>query len=100
MVLESSLVGGTLPKRRPLASRAAGQETLLSDPENGKVHFFNPTAALVWDCCDGQTTAEQCVCRLRAAFAIPDEADVAADVRAVIDDLKGRGLLERDGVNA
>lgn len=93
----SDLAGGdALPKARPLTARAAGEDTLLSDKENGKVHFLNAAAALIWGCCDGRTTLDGCVHRLRETFAAPPEADVAADVRAVLADLEQRGLLAGD----
>ena len=97
MTSEIMIAGGDLlPRVRPLNARAAGEDTLLSDPGDGKVHFLNATAALVWQCCDGRTTLDDCVRRLRAAFAIPLEADVAADVRDVLADLTQRGLLAGD----
>lgn len=90
----SDLAGGDrLPKVRSLTARAAGEDTLLSDPGDGKVHFLNATAALVWQCCDGRTSLDNCVRLLRETFTIPPEADVAADVRAVLADLEQRGLL-------
>ena len=88
-----------LPKTRLLSARAAGEDTLLSDPGSGKVHFLNVTAALVWQCCDGNTTLDDCVRRLRETFAIPAEADVAADVQAVLADLEQRGLLAGDAAD-
>ena len=96
MVLESLVTGSTLPRRRLLTARAAGQDTLVSDPDSGQVHFLNAAATLVWDCCDGQTTAAACIARLRAAFAVPPDADVAADIQAVLSDLEKRGLLAGD----
>ncbi len=93
MSLSPNTSGGTLPKRRPLSARAAGSDVLLSDTDSGQVHFLNATAAVVWNCCDGHTDLDGCVRRLRETFAIPAEADVAADVRAVLADLEQRRLL-------
>lgn len=91
---------GKLPQRRLLAARAAGQETLLSDPDTGQVHFLNATAALVWECCDGKTTLTECVQRLRQTFVIPPDVDVAADIKTILTDLQQRGLLPETAPNA
>ena len=83
-----------LPKRRGLAGRPAGGEVLLRDPKSSAVHFLSATAAHVWECCDGETTAAECVSRLRGAFAIPEGTDVDGDVREAVEDFARRGLLE------
>ena len=88
-----------LPLHRALNARAAGDETLVTDSENGEVHFLNAAAALVWECCDGKNTLADCVRQLRAAFAIPSEADVAADVRAIVAGFGQKGLLEKAKAN-
>ncbi len=42
-----------------------GEEVCLYDWQRKEVHALNPTAALVWQQCDGQTSPEQIVGRLR-----------------------------------
>ena len=89
-----------LPKRRALPERPAGADVLLRDPSGGGVHFLSPTAAVVWECCDGRTTTAQCVARLRGAFAVPEGVDLAADVLETVKDFQRRGLLEEDAPDA
>jgi hypothetical protein len=83
-----------MPLRRDLPFRPAGQEGLVRDPQNGKVHFLNATASVIWECCDGETTVAECERRLRTTFVIPADAAVGDDIREVVRDFGRRGLLE------
>ena len=66
----------------------------MREPDNGSVHFLNATAAVIWNCCDGQTSVQDCVSRLRETFDIPADIDLTADIHEVITDLTKRGLFE------
>lgn len=88
------LASDTLPKRRPLGERRVGNEVLIRDPEQGQVHFLNVTAALVWECCDGRSTLESCLDRIRAECSVPVEVDLESDVRETLDGFASRGLLD------
>lgn len=50
-----------LPQARTegLVIRELDDETLVYDTERDEAHCLNQTAALVWESCDGQTTAAQ-----------------------------------------
>ncbi len=89
-----------LPLGRALAARQAGSDVLLRDPASGTVHFLSPTAALVWNCCDGQTTVETCAARMRASFKIKPDADLTADIRETVDGFQRLGLLREDDRDA
>ena len=52
---------------------------------------LNPTAALVWDYCDGQHDAAAIVAEVQAVF--PVVTTVAADVDAILADLRSHGML-------
>jgi PqqD family protein of HPr-rel-A system len=69
-------------------------DLLVHDPAAGQVHFLNPTAALIWTACDGVLTQNECAERLRIAFTIPDEVELADDIRASLLDFQQRGLLD------
>jgi PqqD family protein of HPr-rel-A system len=90
----------TLPLRRDLPHRAVGQEVLVRDPETGKVHFLNATAGVVWECCDGRTSRRDCERRLREAFVMPDNIDLAADIRETLADFEQRGLIREPRADA
>ena len=55
---------------------------------------FNPTAALVWECCDGEHDQEAIVAEVRALF--PAAPDPAQDVRDLLQQLHEGGLLANE----
>lgn len=83
-----------LPRQRALPGRPAGGDTLVRDPNTGTVHFLSPTATVVWECCDGKTSSSECLTRIRTAFAVPEGADLEADLAETVEDFRRRGLLE------
>lgn len=83
-----------LPRRKPLPHQAVQSDLVVHDPATGQVHFLNPTAALIWQCCDGVLTLRECADRLRSAFSIPEGAELIDDIRASILDFRQRGLLD------
>lgn len=56
---------------------------------------LNPTAALVWEYCDGAHTSTMIAAEVRALF--PDVATVADDVTAILHNLRARGMLDDAG---
>jgi hypothetical protein len=90
----SSARDDSLPKRKEMPHRMAGDEMLITDPATGQVHFLNATAAAIWQCCDGACTLTDCEDQIRGAFAPPEDVDVCADIREVLVELDKKGLLE------
>jgi hypothetical protein len=64
-----------LPQARTegLVIRELDDETLVYDTERDEAHCLNQTAALVWESCDGQTTAAQ------AAKSLQSKLDASVD---------------------
>ncbi|HEX7120063.1 MAG TPA: PqqD family protein [Longimicrobiales bacterium] len=67
-----------------------GDELILLDPGSGEMFSLNATGRCIWQALDGGVAA--------AAAAVVEAFDVAperaeADVRALVDDLLGAGLL-------
>ncbi len=83
----------TLPLRRDLPSRQTGDELLVRDPASGQVHFLNPTAAVIWQSCDGATSVQACAEALRARFAVPNSVDLAQDVLRTVAAFERQGLI-------
>ena len=83
-----------LPKARQemLTIRNLPEETLVYDLERHKAHCLNPTAALVWQHCDGQTTMAELARVLHDELSIPNAAAV---VRLALEQLDRRHLLEQ-----
>ncbi len=88
-------------QRRGLIVERAGREVLIylageADPPReagGAIHALNPTAALVWDLCDGAHSLAEIESAVRQAFSVPAERDLAADVRATVAEFQAKGLL-------
>ena len=70
---------GRLPLSRTdnLVVRELDDETLVYDVERDEAHCLNQTATLVWQQCDGKTTAAQ------AARILQDHLDVKVDTDLV-----------------
>lgn len=58
---------------------------------SGTLMTLNPSAAVVWEYCDGHHSQSQIAAQLRGVF--PDIATIAADVAAVLGALRSHGML-------
>ena len=66
---------GILPRRRPgLIVEKLEKETLVYDPKVDRMHCLNPTAALVFTCCDGKTPVSEVSRRLAERLGGPADA--------------------------
>jgi hypothetical protein len=62
------------PKRKPgLNIEEMDGELILFSPRTTKVLYFNPTASVIWQLCDGEHTLGEIVDLLAAAY--PDAAE-------------------------
>ena len=69
-----------------------GQQELLLFPEAALV--LNDTAAAIVRLCDGQRSVAGIIDELAGAFTDRDASALAEDVRAFLDTIRRRGLLE------
>ena len=77
-----------------LVIRELDDETLVYDMERDEAHCLNQTAALVWEQCDGKTTAAQ------AARSLQGKLDVSVDTDLVwlaVKQLQRFHLVESNG---
>ena len=58
-----------------------------------KVHYLNPTAAMVYELCGTELTVSDIAAYVGNAFSLPQPP--LAEVTACIDDLLKQGLIER-----
>ena len=67
-----------LPRSRTdnLVIRELDDETLVYDMERDEAHCLNQTAALVWELCDGKTTATQAARSLQSKLDVPVDTDL------------------------
>lgn len=68
------------------------RELVVVDEATGRVHALNPTAALVWECLDGQASLATIVDELQEAFGAP-RATISADVLGVVREFGTLGFL-------
>ena len=68
-------------------------ELCVYDTERKVVHNLNPTAALVWEQCDGSTSPAQIATKLHAELGTPHAEDV---VWVSLDELKKAHLINGD----
>ena len=96
LALKSHAAIPMLPTRRPdLMTRALDDELVIFDQDKGQVHRLNPTAAYVWNCCDGRHTPTEIAKNLADDFDRAQDA-VYSDVVQVIDTMSRLGLLSSE----
>ena len=76
-----------------LETSIAGDEMLVHDPGNGKVHVLNATAGKVLELCNGTRTVPEIAVGVANAFLVDTER-VRPDVDSIITDFTNLGLLQ------
>jgi hypothetical protein len=89
--------GDFVPRARAVPSVLVGGEAILHHA--GSIHHLNPTATIVWQCCDGEATVDTLAAELAGAFGV--EVDTArTGVLTTVAELAAAGLLRAaDGVD-
>lgn len=82
-------------KRDDIIHKPLGDENLLVDPENKKVHSLNVTANFVWNLCDGRHSCRDISQKLIKQFDVK-EIDARKDVEGVIAKFQEHSLLKTD----
>jgi PqqD family protein of HPr-rel-A system len=81
------------PKQTPdLEIRTAGDEVLVHDAKQGKVHVLNASAGKILQLCDGTRTVEEIAVAVANTF-LTDTERVRPDVDAALAEFKTLGLL-------
>jgi hypothetical protein len=82
-----------MPSRRSdLNFRIIEGEMVVLDRKRGLVHQLNPTASLIWNRCDGQSTIRTIAGHLVRTYDV-DLATALGDISKVVGDFRGHGLL-------
>lgn len=76
-----------------------GDELVLYDPDRGRAHRLNRSAAAVWEGLQAGLAGDDLVAVLAEAFAV-EPAAVATDVATMLDVLAGEGLVAGTGLPA
>ncbi|MCX5902824.1 MAG: PqqD family protein [Proteobacteria bacterium] len=80
-------------KREDLAIHELGDEVMLYDATNEKIHVLNYTAYLIWKFCDGYHTIKAIEEEMNKNFPAIEYGDVLKDIRSTIDDFNKNKLL-------
>ena len=85
------------PKHRPgLVVRDSENEAVVLDKQRDLVHQLNPTAAFIWELCDGDHSVGEISEALAEAFEVDSET-ARRDVESTVDQLADLGLVEAAG---
>lgn len=77
-----------------IRSELSDSEIVVSVRGGGRALILNAVGDAVLCLCDGTRTLEDIAAFLRESLSVPAEADVAADVRTIVDELARAGLVE------
>lgn len=69
-------------------------EVIVFDTDSGELHRLDPIGSVVWRCIDGESTVDDLVADLAAAFSV-DPVTVRVDVISLTESLLEAGLLSR-----
>jgi hypothetical protein len=80
-------------RRTDLLVRTIDGEIVILDKRARKIHQLNATASLIWQCCDGNNTADTIAATIAEHFACQIQT-VVDDVRSTLRQLEVLGLIE------
>ncbi len=82
------------PRRRAdIIAREMEDEILLYDPQQNSTHLLNPTAAAIWELCDGTRTPEEMAEEIVRVLPA-DRPTILSDVKRIIREFSENGLLQ------
>jgi hypothetical protein len=92
--MSSALPHGLRPAKSPDVrdELLADGSMVLFHTGSRRLLTINPTAALVWECCDGAHTEDDIVVELREVF--PEATAIVEDVRAILFRFSEHGMLQ------
>jgi hypothetical protein len=82
------------PKRKPdYRLELLDNELLLYHPTETKIFYFNQTASLIWQLCDGQNSVSEIITLLNEAY--PDAVNtIPNDVMTTLQQFVEHGCIE------
>ena len=81
-------------QRKGVSNQRLGEDLMLYDAENDKVHVLNETGALVWELMDGTNTTERIQDILKEKFKDVPAEKISNDTREVLEKLKHERLID------
>ncbi|MFQ5901388.1 MAG: PqqD family protein [Thermodesulfobacteriota bacterium] len=83
-----------LTKKEGIQEQELDRELMLHDPETDQIHVLNETAKVIWGLADGRHTLGEIEQEVKERFSIDDDLDIRRDVERVIEELRGKGMIE------
>jgi coenzyme PQQ synthesis protein D (PqqD) len=83
----------TTYRRTDLLVRTIEGEVVILDKRARKIHQLNATASLIWQCCDGNHTADTIASTIAERFDCQVHT-IVDDVRSALRQLEVLGLIE------
>jgi PqqD family protein of HPr-rel-A system len=68
-------------------------EAILYDPESVRLHHLNPSAALIFQLCDGSGTVKELAKDIAEELGLPQD-EILRQVRQVVGHFKHSGILD------
>ena len=91
-------MAGKLPKKKDaVEARKLGNECLLYDQAEGKVHHMNSTAAFIWEKCDECSTKEELLAELKRGYSNEDIECLEQDMNSTLECFLDLRLMEAQG---
>ena len=90
---DTQLESQKIPTRNPgYRMETVDNDVMLFHPGKTQIHYLNPTAALIWQLCDGLRSTDELIQLLQESY--PEASDeIPADVHATLRDLAQKGCL-------
>lgn len=81
-------------KKGNIAVRKLGEEFMLYDNEQDKIHILNATGAILWDLLDGNNSITEIKELLQKKFPEISPETISQDTDEIITTLKKEGLIK------
>lgn len=82
-------------KNQKISSRQLGNEIMLYDSENDKVHILNETGIIIWNLLDGKNSLDNIKEKLSKQFPEVKSEEILKDVNEIIEKLTREGLIAK-----
>jgi hypothetical protein len=90
--MEHEAVASDHPQKlQGLEIHAVGDEVAVYEPEADRIHYLNPTAALILEFCDGEHSAAEIAALVQEAYSLP--AAPLSEVHDCIATFQQTGIL-------
>lgn len=81
-------------QRSNLTLHKFGDQIVLHDEVNGKVHVLNEVAAFIWSQCSNGNTIDALKEAIRSEFQGLEDADLDNDIESTLREFSARNLVE------